>query len=205
MTNGAVSFLSSAAPSADGQRLFDDDLEHVGYVMNASRLWAHEPAAYEALFGLISDTARTAALTLRQRGILIVACASTMGDAYCSLAWGGKLAAEAGSDVVLGVLRGDDTGLDPSERALAAWARLVARDPNATGPADVQALRDAGYDEYKVNSIKMVVDLLLAFSAVNEALGATTDAEPKRRAIARSSVRRSSERSTGRTAATRKI
>jgi alkylhydroperoxidase family enzyme len=177
MTNGQVSFLSPAAPSADGQRLLDDDLEHVGYVMNVSRLWAHEPATYDALFALIGDTARTASLTFRQRGILIVACASTMGDAYCSLAWGGKLAAEAGSDVVLGVLRGDDTGLDPAERALAAWARLVARDPNATGPADVQALRAAGYDDVQIHAITLFVALRLAFSAVNDALGATPDDE----------------------------
>ena len=30
---------------------------------------------------------------------------------------------------------------------MAAWARKVATDPNATTPADIQALRDAGLDD----------------------------------------------------------
>jgi len=46
-------------------------------------------------------------------------------------------------DAAAGVLRGDDGGLTDAERALAGWARLVARNPNGIGPADVRVLRDA--------------------------------------------------------------
>ncbi len=100
-----------------------------------------------------------------------------MGDAYCSLAWGGKLAQEAGADVAASVLLGDDEALDPVERALARWARQVARDPNATTAADVQALRDVGFDDDQVLAVTVFVALRLAFSGVNDALGALPDRE----------------------------
>ena len=75
------------------------------------------------------------------------------------------------------VLRGDDSGLDPVDRALAAWARKVARDPNGTTADDVQELRDAGFDDGQVFAVTAYVAIRLAFSTVNDALGAAADAE----------------------------
>ena len=170
-------FLGVPAPSVGGQRLADDDLEGLGYVMNASRLWAHLPDTHDALFDLITTTIDAGALTLRQRGILIEAAASTLGDSYCALAWGTKLSDEAGADVAVAVLRGDDAGLDHAEQALARWARQVARDPNATDEHDVDALRDVGFTDAQILAITAFVALRLAFSTVNDALGARPDRE----------------------------
>ncbi len=168
-------FLGVPEPSAGGQRLADDDLEGLGYVMNASRLWAHLPDTHDGLFDLVSTTIDAGGLTLRQRGILIEAAASTLGDSYCSLAWGGKLADEAGAEVAAAVLRGDDAGLEPSEQALARWARQVARDPNSTDEGDVQMLREKGFSDVQILAITTFVALRLAFSTVNDALGARPD------------------------------
>jgi SAM-dependent methyltransferase/alkylhydroperoxidase family enzyme len=170
-------FLEVPEPSPDVERLYSEDLEDVGYVMNASKLWAHQPAAHAGLFDLLGQAARAASLTFRQRGILVAACASALGDSYCSLAWGNKLAGEAGAEVAAGVLRGDDGGLDPAEQALARWARQVARDPSGTGAADVDALRAAGYDDDQIFAITLFVAIRIAFSAVNDALGARPDRE----------------------------
>lgn len=173
----STSFLAVPEPSAEAQRLYDDDIEEVGYVMNASLLWGHQPTAQDGLFDLLGKAARGAALTIRQRGILVTACASTLGDAYCSLAWGKKLAEAAGADLAAGVLRGDDERLEPSERALARWARRITRDPNGTEADDVEALRDAGYDDAQIFAITVFVALRIAFSTVNDALGARPDRE----------------------------
>lgn len=169
-------FLGVPEPTPDVRRSYDDDLDDPGYVMNLTRLWAHLPGAQEQLSGLLTRAVEAASLTMRQRGILICACASTLGDAYCSLAWGKKLAGEAGDDVAAGVLRGDDRLLDPAEQALARWARRVTRAPNATDATDVRALLDAGYDKRQVLAITIYVALRLAFSTVNDALGARPDA-----------------------------
>jgi len=173
-----AAFLPVPEPTEEARRLYAEDVEEVGYVMNSSaRVWGHLPAAQEALFDLLRDTVTAAGLTFRQRGVLVSACASTLGDSYCSLAWGSRLAGVAGADVAAGVLQGDDGGLDAAEQALAGWARQVTRDPNGTSPADVQRLRDAGYPDAQIVAITLFVGLRIAFSSVNDALGAHPDAE----------------------------
>jgi alkylhydroperoxidase family enzyme len=79
--------------------------------------------------------------------------------------------------VAAAVLRGDHRGLAPVERALADWARAVARDPGGTTAADVQALRDAGLTDPEVFAVTVFVALRLALATVNDALGALPDAE----------------------------
>jgi uncharacterized peroxidase-related enzyme len=170
-------FLEIPEPSADVRRLYDSDVEQVGFVMNLSRLWAHQPTLHSGMFTLIGEAARAGSLTFRQRGILVVACASALGDAYCSLAWGKKLAGVAGAGVAGDVLRGDDDQLDPKEQALARWARKTTRDPNGTGAPDIQALRDAGYDDAQIFAITVFVALRAAFATVNDALGVPPDRE----------------------------
>ena len=49
----ATSFLDHAPPSAGAQRLFDDDVQGMGYVMNVSKLWAHDPPAMNRLVDLL--------------------------------------------------------------------------------------------------------------------------------------------------------
>ena len=168
-------FLAEPPDTPEAQVLYDDDLEDLGYVMNATRTWAHHPALVDGLFEQMGHAVRAGGLTFRERGILVTACASALGDAYCALAWGGKLAKEAGVEVATSVLHGDDSALDPAERALAGWARRVARDPNATTGQDVQDLRDAGFDDARILAVTAFVALRLAFSTVNDALGARPD------------------------------
>ena len=83
--------------------------------MNSSKLWAHDPAALDGLSDLLGHVTRSGSLTYRQRAILVTSCASALGDSYCSLAWGKRLADDAGAEVAERVLRGDDAPLDSAE------------------------------------------------------------------------------------------
>jgi hypothetical protein len=78
------------------------------------------------------------------------------------------------------VIRGDLGVLDKPEQALARWARLVAHDPNATTAGDVEALRDAGFEEAQIFGITAFVALRLAFSTINDSLGAVPDHQLRR-------------------------
>lgn len=176
-TTETIGFLAVPDLTPEGQRLLDEDIEELGYVMNVSRLWAYQPATITGLFNLLRQANSIDGLSLRQRQILVVACASALGDSYCSLAWGAKLAHASDAYTAAGVLRGSDDGLSSSERAMARWARKVARDPNTTTAADVQALREAGFTDSQIFTITVFVALRLAFSTVNDALGLPPDAE----------------------------
>lgn len=171
-----MSFLPPPETTPEAQRLFDDDVAELGYVMNTSRLWAYRPETLAGLSGLLGEIADTHGFTRRRRGILVTACASALGDSYCSLAWGLRLAEETGAGAAAGVLGGDDEGLTEDERVMAAWARKVARDPNSTGEADVAALREAGFGDAEIFAMTAFVALRVAFSTVNDALGARPDA-----------------------------
>ena len=171
------SFLEEPPVSPQVQALYDEDLADGGYVWNVSRLWAHQPDTLKGLFGLMSQAFTPSGLTFRQRGILMTAAASTLGDSYCLLAWGGKLGKASDAAIAAEVLTGGDAGLTDQEKVMAAWARKVARDPNATTPADIQALRDAGFDDGQIFAITAFVALRLAFSTINDSLGAQPDAE----------------------------
>jgi uncharacterized peroxidase-related enzyme len=171
------SFLREPEAGPEAQGLFDEDLAESGYVWNVTRLWAHQPGTVGDLFGLMSQAFKPSGLSFRQRGILVTAAASALGDSYCSLAWGGKLGGAADPELAAGVLAGRDTGLTDQEKAMAGWARKVVRDPNGTTPADIQALRDAGFDDGQIFAITAFVALRLAFSTINDSLGAQPDAQ----------------------------
>jgi uncharacterized peroxidase-related enzyme len=171
------SFLDEPEVSAEVLALFDEDIAEGGYVWNVSRLWAHQPDTMSRLFELMSQAFEPSGLAFRQRGILVTAAASALGDSYCSLAWGGKLGRAADAAVAAGVLNGTDAGLTHQEHAIAAWARKVARDPNATTPADITELRAAGLGDGQIFAITAFVALRLAFSTINDSLGAQPDAQ----------------------------
>ena len=171
------SFLEEPQVSPQVQALYDEDLKDDGYVSNGSRLWAHQPDTLDRLFELMSQAFKPSGLSFRQRGILVTAAASALGDSYCSLAWGGKLGQASDAAVAAGVLNGSDARLTDQEKAMAAWARKVARDPNATTPADIGALRDSGLDDGQIFAITAFVALRLAYSMINDALGAQPDAQ----------------------------
>jgi uncharacterized peroxidase-related enzyme len=168
-------FLDEPAHGEGAQRLFDADQQYMGWVMNVSRLWSWQPESQEALFDLLG--AVSDGFSMRQRGVLVAACASTLGDSYCSIAWGGKLAKESDTRTAVGVLTGSDVGLTRSEKAMASWARAVATDPNAITQEDVDDLRAAGFSDADVFAMTVFVALRLAFSTVNDALGSQPDPE----------------------------
>jgi len=162
--------LSEAARAA-----YDEDRAELGYVMNATRLWAHDADSLDDIFAVLGRLTERAGLTDRDRGLLIAATASTLGDSVCSFAWGSRLAEVASPELSAAVLEGRDDGLDERERALVGWARRVARDPNAVTEDDVERLRDVGYDDGQIHAVTTFVALRLAFSTVNDALGAQPD------------------------------
>jgi alkylhydroperoxidase family enzyme len=182
-TTPAAGFLSAPASSVEVDLLYADDLAGQGYVARLTRLWGHSPRALESLSDLLGLAARDAGLSYRQRAVLVSAAASAMSDSYCSLAWGAKLASASEPGTAAEVLSGGSR-LSRADRALAEWARTVVRDPNATTESDVDELRDLGFDDRQIFALTLYVALRVAFSTVNDSLGAAPDVELAGRAPA---------------------
>ena len=178
--NGRVTerptFLGEPPASAEVEAAFAGDREDDGYVANLTRLWAWRPDVLSEFGELRTKVVNGWGLTDRDRAVLVTASASERGDAYCSLAWGARLAALTDEDTAVRVLAGEPApGLSERESALATWARQVVRDPNATTEADVARLRKVGLDDRAIFEATAFVAFRLAFSTVNDALGAAPD------------------------------
>ena len=169
---GTGTFLGEAPASEAADRLAAEDLADLGFVANVTKLWQHDPALLEKLFGLIVPAASAAGLSVAERGVATVVGTMLAGDTYCPLAWGDKVAGAASPEVAASVLRGSDDLLDARSRVLAAWTRKLVVAPSSAMPSDVAALRAAGFSDAQILRLTLFVAMRVAFSTVNCALGA---------------------------------
>ena len=171
-------FIDEPAPSPERQAFYEGDVSNLGYVMNLTRAWAWIPAIKDGLFALLDRAAQIGELSYRDKGILITAMASRMGDSYCSLAWGTKLAEATDPETAASVIAEQpSSSMTVRDVALASWARKLATNPNATTQADVNDLRRAGLSDQQIVAATAYVALRVAFSTVNDAIGAAPDQE----------------------------
>jgi uncharacterized peroxidase-related enzyme len=175
--DASVSFLTAPAESAPVEEVFRANRETDGYVPNYVRVWCWRPEVLEAFAKLRADVLADSTLSEREVAVMVTATAATLGDSYCSLAWGEKLAEVSDGETAAGVIRRKDAGLSSREAALAAWSRALVNDPNGTTPADVNRLREAGLGEREIFEATVWIGLRLGFSTINDALGTQPDSE----------------------------
>ncbi len=169
-------FLSEPCANESASALYARDLAEDGYVGNLTRLWAWRPDVFNAFMNVRALLTEKAALPLRERALLVCATAASIGDSYCALAWGTTLATETDPATAAAVLqRKKATSLTAREEALVTWAGQVAREPNAITVEDVERLRDVGMTDDEIFDATVFVAFRLAFSTVNDALGARPD------------------------------
>lgn len=176
MDETQASYLPDPPASDAAEEAFAANLAADGYVWNFTRLWSWRSDLAASFVELRSHLMETSALGDRDFAVLVASTAGALGDSYCSLAWGRKLAALTDAETAAAVVSGREAeALSGRETALADWARQVVRDPNATTRADVETLRRAGLGDQEIFEATLFVGLRLAFSSVNDALGTPPD------------------------------
>ena len=170
-------FLEAAPDDSATAALYAADAASDGYVMNLTRLWAWRPEVCDGFTALRKTLMSASSLDARERAVVVCASVSTLGDSYCALAWGRNLAQAAGDpEMAAAVLAATDHPLlTVREKALAEWSRKVVRSPNATTPADIARLREARLSEREIFEATALAAFRVAFSTVNDALGARPD------------------------------
>jgi uncharacterized peroxidase-related enzyme len=170
-----AAFLPDPPRSPAVTAAYEADLTSDGYVNNLTRVWCWRPDVLASFQALRGDLLSGSGLSPREVAVLVTATAAARGDAYCALAWGAKLAGLSDEATAAGVLKGADVDLSEREAALAGWSRQVVQDPNATTEADVARLRDAGLQDQDIFEATTFIAFRLAFSTINDALGARPD------------------------------
>ena len=169
-------FVSEPPHSTAVDSVYVEERADTGYVMNNTRLWCYRPDVSDGFVELRSLLTQSSTLSPRELAVLVVAQAAARADSYCALAWGARLAGMAGDDAAAAVVAGRaEVSLTERETALAAWARVVVTDPNATTAQDVDVLRRVGLTDVEIFEATAFVALRMAFSTVDNALGAEPD------------------------------
>jgi uncharacterized peroxidase-related enzyme len=173
--NTSAAFLSDPPADPPVTAAYEADVASDGYVSNLTRVWCWRPDVMTSFQALRADLVATSSLSPREVAVIVAATAAARGDAYCALAWGNRLAELSDEATAANVLRGRNAGLSGREAALAAWSGQVVRDPNATTGADVSHLRQAGLSEQEIFEATTLIAFRMAFSTINDALGARPD------------------------------
>jgi len=168
--------IEESPPGEERDAAYAADRDSDGYVWNVTRLWGWRADVYGDFAALRATLTESSSLTDRDWAVLVTAMASQLGDSYCSLAWGSKLAALSDAETAALLLANEPApALSELEQALAAWTRQLVEDPNAVTADDVTRLRAVGLGDKEIFEATAFVAFRLAFSTVNGALGAEPD------------------------------
>jgi uncharacterized peroxidase-related enzyme len=171
-------FLSDAPVTSAVADAWQKDLHAEGFVMNQARLWAWRDDVRLAFLNARRTLLSGSSLSPREVAVIVCAMASTLGDSYCSIAWGAKLTDLSQASAAAAVLQGQpSSSLSDRELAIATWVRKVVGTPNSTTALDIDMLRQAGLNDREIFEATVLTAFRLAFSVVNDALGALPDRE----------------------------
>src|SRR5689334_14670345 len=169
-------FLNNAAENDATAHIYKSDLDDMGFIMNLSRLWAWRADVCESFSSLRSNLMSGSSLSTRELSVLVCTTAASLGDSYCALAWGNKLASLAGPSTAAAVLQKlPADSMTPRELALQAWAQKVAGSPNNTTAQDIYDLQAVGISDREIFEATAYVAFRYAFSTINNALGVRPD------------------------------
>ena len=173
-----IGFLELPPVTPEAQALFDEDVAEDGYVMNVTKLWSHNAALVTNLFDLMRQAVADQDLSFRQRGILVAACASTLGDLLLLPCLG--LRSWPGFPTPTSPQRSFAGATTVWATTSASWhhgrARSQVTCPNHTTAQDIESLRSVGFNDSQIFAITVFTALRDAFYTVNDALGVGPDA-----------------------------
>lgn len=169
---------TTPAPAAAGavREMYQEVERRSGFLPNWAAAFSLRPDVWRGW-----DTMHAAIrshLPVRTYELVTLAAARALHSSYCSLAHGRVLAENVlDAETVAAIMRDPATApLEPQERALVAFAEQVARHADRIGPADIQALRDAGYDDETIFDAAATAAARCFFSKLLDALGVQADA-----------------------------
>lgn len=184
-------FIKTVPPAdATGavREMYERQQTKFGYVPNYAKLFSHRPEVMRLWADLLTGIRRH--LDRRRFELVTLAAAHSLRNSYCALAHASALGEFHGPEEICAVLDGSDTeALSPAERAMVAFARRVAAEPEAVDADDVAALQAHGFADDEIFDIVATVAARAFFTRLLDGLGAEPDAAyldveaPLRRAL----------------------
>lgn len=157
------------------KELYETDIDHLGFVMQARKAWSVRPdlaLAYEAFRLAISCGP---GLTLRERRLIHLLVADRVGSMYCALAYGAVLERELGGPEGLRAVVRDHRCAGLSEREVAILDYACALAIGRARQEDVLRLRQVGLDDAEILDVAVTAALLVFAACLYKGVGAEAD------------------------------
>ena len=156
---------------------YDDDLKHMGYVPEHTRVMAVNPEAYAAWETLIGSIARP--LGTRRYELITLAAAAGARSEHCLLAHGNKTLRYIEEDQLTRIARDyRSSGLSDAEVAMMAFAEKVSTASHEMTDADSLTLREHGFTDREIVDIALAAAARNYFSRAIQALAVAVDVPP---------------------------
>jgi uncharacterized peroxidase-related enzyme len=173
-------YLQTLAPedaTGDIAEIYRHEIEHHGFVMEATRCWTTRPEILP-LFEQFNQGVR-ANFSLGRRGwrLITFIAAKQIPSTYCTYVYAGLLSEELGSkEAVLALQRDYRTaGLPANEVAMLAYAEKVATDASRITAADIEELRSHGFTDVQISDIALCASMRCFMSRFFDAVGASPE------------------------------
>lgn len=168
----------SADDTSDIDARIDEVREKSGFVPNVFTDLAERPDIFRAFFhfhDVLMDK-ESEALSKADRELIVVATSAVNRCTYCVIAHGAILRIRDKDPEIADLVATDwrKAPLDERRRVMLDYAERLARTPEAVGPGDAEALRDAGFSEDDVWDIAAIV----GFFALSNRLAHAFDMRP---------------------------
>lgn len=156
---------------------YEDDLTHMGYVPEHTRVMAVNPEAYAAWEKLVGAIAHP--LGIRRYELVTLAAARGVRSEHCLLAHGNKTLRYIDEDLLTRIARDYRTaGLTEAEVAMMEFAEKVSTSSHEMTDADSLRLRDLGFTDREIVDIALAAAARNYFSRAIQALGVAVDVPP---------------------------
>lgn len=154
--------------------IYADDLEHMGYVPDHTRVMAVNPEAYRAWETLIGAIA--GGMGKRRYELVTLAAARGVKSQHCLLAHGNKTLRFIEEDELTLIARDYRTaGIAEAEVVMMAFAEKVSTASSEMTHDDALALRDVGFTDREIVDIALAAAARNYFSRAIQALGVAVD------------------------------
>lgn len=171
-----IDTIPAAQATGEVRAMYEQEQTTRGYVPNYAKLFSQHPQVMTAWRQLLANT--RSRMDTRRFELITVAAARALRSSYCMLAHGTILQQKFFSPSQLAAIAADTTTSDlaPAEVAMMAFAEQLARNATAITAADVQTLRDHGFNDAEIFDIAATAAARCFFSKLLDALGAEPDA-----------------------------
>lgn len=154
---------------------YQDDLDRLGFVMEATKAWSARPELTRAYFGFRGAVWATPGLTLRERRLVNLLVADRVRSTYCVLAYAALLDRELGGAEGIRAVLENYRRVGLSEREVAILDYAVAVALGHAREEHIARLRGVGLDDAAILDVAVTAALRLFGSRVYDALGVETD------------------------------